>query len=72
MYVESNPSRMALVTVTDRTRHTAWALSGDMGSYCFDLDGREDRDAETPDDAYSVDSRTCGESGRFFSVNDSK
>ena len=63
---------MSRVTVTDRTRHAAWALSGEMGSYCFDLDGTEDRDAETPQDAYSVDSRTCGEFGRFFCYYDIK
>jgi hypothetical protein len=45
----------------DRTRIAAWSLPGD-GSYCFDLDGREDTDEEAPEDAYSVDSRTCGES----------
>ncbi|KAF5381719.1 hypothetical protein D9615_005625 [Tricholomella constricta] len=34
-------------------------------AYCFDLDGGEDPDAETPEDAYSVDSRTCGNWTRF-------
>ncbi|KAF8233816.1 SET domain-containing protein [Tricholoma matsutake] len=46
-------------------RRVALALSADDGSYCFDLDGREGPDMQTPDDAYSVDSRMCGNWTRF-------
>jgi len=35
-------------------------------SYMFDLDGREDPSEETPENAYSVDSRTCGNWSRFI------
>lgn len=43
-----------------RLRKSAEALEGDNKAYIFDLDGQEDLNAETPDDAYSVDSKKCG------------
>lgn len=42
---------------------------GDNKAYIFHLDGQEDLDTETQDDAYSVDSRKCGTSGLcLFSI----
>jgi hypothetical protein len=73
MYVEQMTILLLLSPdlryVIDRTRRAASLLSGD-GSYCFDLDGREDPDEETPENAFSVDSRTCGGSaGSSFLPN---
>jgi len=47
-------------------RAVAAALSDEQKTYLFDLDGRESRDEETPDDVYTVDSRTCGNWTRFI------